>query len=81
MEGRLFTFLGAIGGHEQAWIVLSHLILTIAIVFLMARAATSKMQLVPTGMQNTLELYIQGVISMGADTMGEANARKFLPLL
>ena len=81
MEGRLFTFLGAIGGHEQTWIVLSHLILTIAVVFLMARAATKKMQLVPTGMQNTMELFIQGVISMGADTMGEANARKFLPLI
>ena len=25
MEGRLFTFLGTIGGHGQEWIILSHL--------------------------------------------------------
>lgn len=81
MEGRLFTFLGAIGGHEQTWMILSHLLLTVAIVFLIARVATRKMQLVPTGMQNTMEMFIGGVISMGADTMGEKNARKFLPLI
>jgi len=81
MEGRLFTFLGTIGGHEQMWIILSHLTLTVAIVFMIARAATKKMQLVPAGTQNVMELYIQGVISMGADTMGEANARKFMPLI
>ncbi len=81
MEGRLFTFLGAIGGHEQMWIILSHLVLTIAIVFLVARAATRKVQLVPTGAQNVLETYIGGVISMGADTMGEDNARRYMPLI
>ena len=81
MEGRLFTFLGAIGGHGQEWIILSHYILVIAIVFLIARAATSKMQLVPTGSQNVMEAYIGGVISMGADTMGEENARRYLPLI
>ena len=81
MEGRLFTFLGAIGGHEQMWIILSHLVLTIAIVFFVARAATRKVQLVPTGAQNVLETYIGGVISMGADTMGEENARRYMPLI
>ena len=81
MEGRLFTFLGSIGGHGQEWIILSHFILVIAIVFLLARAATSKMQLVPTGAQNALEAFIGGVIAMGADTMGEKNARRYLPLI
>jgi F-type H+-transporting ATPase subunit a len=81
MEGRLFTFLGAIGGHGQEWIILSHFVLVIAIVFLLARAATSKMQLVPTGAQNALEAFIGGVIAMGADTMGEKNARIYLPLI
>jgi F-type H+-transporting ATPase subunit a len=81
MEGRLFTFLGAIGGHSQEWIILSHYVLVIAIIFLVARAATRKMQLVPTGAQNVMEAYVGGVISMGADTMGEENARKYLPLI
>lgn len=81
MEGRLFTFLGSIGGHGQEWIILSHFILVLGIVFFLARSATRKMQLVPTGSQNILEAFIGGVISMGADTMGEANARKYLPLI
>lgn len=71
MEGRLFTFLGAIGGHGQEWIILSHFILVIAIVFMISRAATKKMQLVPTGSQNVMETFIGGIIAMGADTMGE----------
>ncbi|MBS9782223.1 MAG: F0F1 ATP synthase subunit A [Arcobacter sp.] len=81
MEGRLFTFLGSIGGHEQVWLILSHFILVIGIVFYFARKATAKIQLVPTGSQNVLEAYISGVVSMGADTMGEENARKYLPLI
>ncbi len=81
MEGRLFTFLGSIGGHGQEWIILSHFVLVIGIVLFFARSATRKMQLVPTGNQNALEAYIQGVVSMGADTMGEENARKYLPLI
>ncbi|AXX86169.1 F0F1 ATP synthase subunit A [Malaciobacter marinus] len=81
MEGRLFTFLGAIGGHGQEWIILSHFILAIGIIFLIARAATRKMQLVPTGSQNVMEAYIGGIIAMGADTMGEKNARIYMPLI
>lgn len=81
MEGRLFTFLGAIGGHGQEWIILSHLILVVAIIFMLSRAATKKMQLVPTGSQNVLETFIGGIIAMGADTMGEKNARRYLPLV
>ncbi len=48
MEGRLFTFLGTIGGHGQEWIILSHFVLVIGIIFLVSRMATRKMQLVPT---------------------------------
>lgn len=81
MEGRLFTFLGAIGGHGQEWIILSHFVLVVGIVLLLARAATKKMQLVPTGSQNAMEAFIAGIIAMGADTMGETNARRYLPLI
>jgi len=81
MEERLFTFLGAIGGHGQTWIVLSHLTLTVLVVLLMARAATKKIQLVPTGTQNLMEAYLQGVVSIGSDSMGEKNAKTFMPLI
>ncbi|MFA9374126.1 MAG: F0F1 ATP synthase subunit A [Poseidonibacter sp.] len=81
MEGRLFTFLGSIGGHGQEWIILSHFVLVLAIVFYVARSATKKMQLVPNGAQNAMEAFIGGIIAMGADTMGEKNARRYLPLI
>lgn len=81
MEGRLFTFFGAIGGHGQDWIILSHLALTIVIVMLVARAATKKIALVPRGTQNIMEAYIQGVISIGSDSMGAKNAKIFMPLI
>lgn len=81
MEGRLFTFLGAIGGHSQEWIILSHYVLVIAIIFFIAKSATKKMQLVPTGSQNVMEAFVSGIITMGADTMGEKNARTYMPLI
>ena len=81
MEGRLFTFLGAIGGHGQEWIILSHYILVLGIIFLIARAATKKLQLVPTGAQNVMETFVGGIIKMGTDTMGEQNARTYMPLI
>lgn len=81
MEGRLFTFLGEFFGHGQVEIIGTHLLLTVAIVFLIARAAVSKIQLVPTGTQNVIEAYLQAVVAMGKDSMGEENARKFLPLI
>jgi len=81
MEGRLFTFFGAIGGHGQEWIILSHLALTVVIVLLVSRVATKKLALVPTGSQNIMEAYIKGVVSIGVDSMGEKNARTYLPLI
>ena len=81
MEGRLFTFLGAIGGHGQEWIILSHYILVLGIIFLIARAATRKLQLVPTGAQNVMETFVGGIIKIRADTMGEQNARTYMPLI
>ena len=81
MEGRLFTFLGTIGGHGQEWIILSHFVLVIGIIFLLARAATQKLQLVPTGAQNVMETFVGGIITMGADTMGEKNSRTYMPLI
>ena len=81
MEGRLFTFLGEIGGHGQEWMILTHLALTVIIILLVARAATRKIQLVPNGTQNIMEAYLQGVVSIGVDSMGKDNAKKFMPLI
>jgi F-type H+-transporting ATPase subunit a len=79
MEG-VFTFLGAITGHG-AGMVMAHLILVMIIALLIAKYATVKLKAVPTGTQNVMEAYLDGVIAMGKDTIGEKLARKYLPLV
>jgi len=81
MEGRLFTFLGAIGGHAQEWIILSHYALALIIIFAVSIMATRKLQLVPTGSQNVMEAFVGGIISIGKDSMGEKNSRTYMPLI
>jgi F-type H+-transporting ATPase subunit a len=52
------------------------------IIVSLARMATSSMQLVPRGFQNVFEAYLEGVMSMGRDTLGSDDlARKYLPLV
>jgi len=80
MEERVFTFLGSIS-HTPTWLITSHLLLVIGILFYYSKKAVSNIQTVPTGSQNVFEAYLQGVISMGSDSMGEENARKFIPLI
>ena len=65
MEGRLFTFLEfAIWWARTRMIILSHYILVIGIILLVARAATRKLQLVPTGAQNVMETFVGGIVKM-----------------
>ena len=59
-----------------------HLAIVIVLALIVAKLATSSMQLVPRGMQNLAEAFLEGILSMGKDTMGsEAAARKYLPLV
>lgn len=59
-----------------------HLGLVAIISVLLAKFATGSMQLVPRGVQNLAEAYLEGIVSMGRDTMGsEKAARKYLPLV
>ena len=80
MDGRLFTFLGMIS-HDHSFIFLTHMFLSAIIVLIIAKIATSSMRIVPTGTQNVMEAYLGGVLAMGADVMGNENARKYLPLV
>lgn len=81
MGERLYTFFGAFLGHSQAAILVSHTLLTVAIVLLIAVVATKGMKLVPKGLQNVMEVYLEGVINMGAGVFGEERARRYLPLI
>jgi len=78
--GELFTFFGLIS-HEHSFIFLTHMLLTAAIVIVIAKMATSNLRLVPSGAQNVMEAYLSGVLAMGADVMGKAEARRYLPLV
>ena len=78
--GELFTFFGLIS-HEHSFIFLTHMLLTASIVILLAKMATSKLSVVPTGTQNVMEAYLSGVLAMGADVMGKEEARRYLPLV
>ena len=81
MEERVFTFMSLIGGHDQFFTVVSHTLISVAIILFLAFLATKTMRLRPTGTQNVLEWYVEASISMGKDVMGEENARKYLPLI
>lgn len=59
-----------------------HLGLVALMAVIIAKFATQSMQLVPRGMQNLGEAFLEGVLSMGRDTMGdERAARRYLPLV
>jgi F-type H+-transporting ATPase subunit a len=81
MEGRLFTFLGSVFGHTQTPILVSHTLLVVGIVLLIAVLASRSLKLVPRGCQNVGEAYLDGVISMGAGVIGEEKARIYMPLI
>jgi F-type H+-transporting ATPase subunit a len=79
MEG-VFTFIGSITGHGSG-LVIGHLILVSIVIMWLASKATENMRAVPRGTQNVMEAYLQGVIAMGRDVIGEDLARKYLPLV
>ncbi len=78
--GELFTFFGLIS-HDHSFIFLTHMLLTAAIVIFLAKMATANLRVVPTGIQNLMEAYLQGVLYMGSDVMGKEKARQYLPLV
>ncbi len=76
----VFTFLGLFGD-SHTYLFVSHVILSAIIVLVLAKTATSSLQIVPKGMQNVMEAYLQGVIAMGTDVIGKKQAKKYLPLV
>ncbi len=78
--GEVFTFLGLIS-HNHEFLIGSHIVLVGVIVLVLAKLATKSMQLVPNGVQNIMEAYLEGVIAMGKDVIGVELARKYLPLI
>nr|MBP3724275.1 F0F1 ATP synthase subunit A [Campylobacter sp.] len=68
--------------HNHSFNYLFHLILIVAIILVLAKFATRSLQLVPKGVQNIFEAYVEGVASMGKSVLGsEELSRKYLPLV
>ncbi len=76
----LFTFFGLIS-HDKTFIYLTHMLLSAGIALMLVKIAMSNLQIVPKGTQNVMEAYINGVLKMGSDVMGEEKARRYLPLV
>ncbi len=76
----VFTWLGVLS-HNHAYLFITHTLLVAVLAFFLAKAATKSLQIVPKGVQNVMEAYLEGVIAMGKDVIGEKNARKYLPLV
>jgi len=79
MEGVFLYSSMFASGHFAA--ILIHTLLTAIIVLVLAKLSVKSLQVVPSGLQNIMETYIEGIISMGKDTLGEEKARKYLPLV
>ncbi|MDR2790633.1 MAG: F0F1 ATP synthase subunit A [Campylobacteraceae bacterium] len=75
----IFLFTGLISDNHT-WLVLSQMLIVTVIILALAKAATSSMQLVPSGAQNVMEAFLEGIIKVASDVVGEDVARKYLPL-
>ncbi|NPA50221.1 MAG: F0F1 ATP synthase subunit A [Epsilonproteobacteria bacterium] len=80
MEG-VFTYIGALVGHNEHLVLVGHLLIVAALSLWVATKATKHLTAVPKGLQNVMEAYLNGVIAMGKDVIGEKLARKYLPLV
>ncbi|AQW85919.1 ATP synthase, F0 complex, a subunit [Campylobacter pinnipediorum subsp. caledonicus] len=68
--------------HSHSFVYVFHFLLVVVLIVLVAKMSSSKMQLVPRGVQNIVEAYLEGVMSMSQNTLGsEKLARKYLPLV
>ncbi len=79
MDGRLFTFFGLIS-HDHDFIIAIHTVLVAIIAIILAKLATSKLQVIPGAMQNVFEALLGGIITMAKDVIGAEKARQYLPL-
>ena len=73
----LWLFFGFLG-HDQYTQLIVHTIIAALLAVIVARLATRKLQLVPSGLQNVMEAVVQGILTVGKDVANEEIARKYL---
>jgi F-type H+-transporting ATPase subunit a len=75
----LWLFFGFLG-HNQYTQLIVHTILAAVLALVVAKLATKKLEVVPSGCQNVMEATIQGILAIGKDVANEEVARKYLVL-
>jgi F-type H+-transporting ATPase subunit a len=75
----LWLFFGFLG-HNQYTQLIVHTILAAVLALVVAKLATRKLQLIPSGCQNVMEATVQGILAIGKDVANEEIARKYLVL-
>jgi len=80
MEGRIWLILGEFLGHNPYVLLIAHTLLAAFLAVLVAKLATRKLSIVPSGCQNVMEAVVSGMLAIGKDVADEKTARKYLVL-
>ncbi|NPA87714.1 F0F1 ATP synthase subunit A [Caminibacter pacificus] len=75
----LWLFFGFLG-HNQYVQLIVHTIIAALLSVIVAKLATRKLQIVPSGCQNVMEATVSGILYIGKDVANEEIARKYLTL-
>jgi F-type H+-transporting ATPase subunit a len=77
---RLWLFFGEIFGYNPTVMLIVHTIFAAILALIVAKLATRKLQIVPSGCQNVMEATVQGILYIGTDVADRETARKYLLL-
>ncbi|NPA11839.1 MAG: F0F1 ATP synthase subunit A [Epsilonproteobacteria bacterium] len=75
----LWLFFGFLG-HNAFVQLIVHSVIAAILAVVVARMATKKLQIVPSGCQNVMEAVVSGILYIGKDVADETVARKYLAL-
>jgi F-type H+-transporting ATPase subunit a len=76
----IWLFFGLIFGYNPFVELVVHTVFAALLSIIVAKLATRKMQIVPSGCQNVMEATVQGILYIGSDVASEEVARKYLIL-
>ncbi|WP_027326708.1 F0F1 ATP synthase subunit A [Helicobacter pametensis] len=79
MEGRLFTFVGLINS-DHDFIIGFYTILVAFLILILAKLATNNLKIIPQGLQNIFEWFVEGILNVASDVVSREIAVKYLPL-
>ena len=75
----LWLFFGFLGHNPYVQLIV-HTVLAAILAVFVAKLATKKLQIVPSGCQNVMEATVSGILYIGKDVANEHIARKYLTL-